>query len=332
MSVRLPADPFPQHRLRLEHIVEAQGIIAPEFLNTPHYECEALSDAVGSKVLLKVETANPIRSFKGRGGWYLVAKRQAQGALSGRRVISASAGNWGQALAYACRAHGLPITIFASVNANPLKIEMMRKLGAEMVLQGDDFDAARLAAQSFAREVGGVMLEDGRDQEASEGAATMAVELIQNSVQPDVLLVPLGNGAMLTGIARWVKAVRPQTQIIGVQAAGADAMEKSWRQKRVISAASVNTIADGIGVRVPVPEALVDMEGLVDDVVLVDDASIIAAMKLIYAKAGLLVEPSAGASIAPLLQEPARFKGMTVATIMCGGNLTDAQVRQWVVA
>jgi threonine dehydratase len=331
MNAALPADPIPQHRLRLENILQAVNVIAPEFLNTPQYDCEALSSALGKTVTLKIETANPIRSFKGRGGWYLVANRHGKGALAGRRVISASAGNWGQALAYACRAHGLPITLFASVHANPLKLDMMKKLGAEMILHGEDFDAAKLAAQAFARETGGVMLEDGRDVEASEGAATMAVELLQGKTRPDVMLVPLGNGAMLTGVARWVKAVSPTTQVIAVQAAGADSMEKSWRQKRLVSAASVNTIADGIGVRVPVPEALVDMEGIVDDVVLVDDSTIINAMKMIYAKAGLLVEPSAAASIAPLLQDPMRFKGMRVAAIMCGGNLTDAQVRQWVM-
>lgn len=328
----LPVDPFPQHRLRLDNILGAMDVIAPEFLHSPQYECEPLSAALHAKVTLKIETANPIRSFKGRGGWNLVARRHMAGALAGKRVISASAGNWGQALAYACRAHGLPITLFASVHANPLKVELMGKLGAEMILQGEDFDAAKLRAQRFARDCGGVMLEDGRDPEASEGAATMAVELFQGATKPDVILVPLGNGALLTGIARWVKAVSPDTVVIGVQARGADCMEKSWRQKRVISAPSVSTIADGIGVRVPVPEALADMEGIVDDVVLVDDSTIVSAIKLIASKAGLLVEPSAAASIAPLIEYPLRFKDMHVAAIMCGGNLTDQQIQQWVAS
>jgi threonine dehydratase len=320
-----------EHRLRLENITEALKVIDPVFLNSPQYVCEPLGADLGCHVTLKVETANPIRCFKGRGGWYLIASRHRKGLLKGKRVVGASAGNWGQALAYACRAHGVPLTMFASVHANPLKIDMMKALGAEMILSGEDFDASKLAAKAFAAETDGMMLEDGLDPEASEGAGTMAVELMSAKIPPDVILVPLGNGAMITGIARWVKSVRPQTQVIGVQASGADMMEKSWRQKSLIVGTRVNTIADGIGVRVPVPEALEDMKGLVDDVMLVDDSTIISAMQRIYRKAGLLVEPSAGASLAPLLEYPQRFKGANVATIMCGGNITDAQVRQWLV-
>jgi threonine dehydratase len=328
--MKTPSDLMPQHRIRLDAIVNALETIEPVFLNSPQYECEMLSAALSCQLTLKIEMMNPIRSFKGRGGSYLVASRLRAGKLEGRRVVAASAGNWGQALAYACRAHKLPLTMFASVNASPLKIEMMKSLGAEMVLQGIDFDAAKLAARDFAGEHNAVQLVDGLDVEASEGAGTIAVELMQLAQPPDVVLVPLGNGAMLTGMARWIKAVRPETQVIGVQSRGADAMEKSWRQNIVVEAHSVDTIADGIGVRIPVPEALVDMRGLVDDVILVDDRSIISAMKMLYSKAGLLVEPSGAAGVAAILENGARFRGLHVATPVCGGNITEAQVKQYI--
>jgi threonine dehydratase len=327
-----PTDPNPNHRIRLSAIVDALSVIDPVFLNSPQYNCEPLSEALGHHLTLKIETANPIRSFKGRGGFNLVAQRHRAGLLKGRRVVAASAGNWGQALAYACRAHGLLLTMFASVNANPLKIEMMKKLGAEMVLTGEDFDAAKIAARSFALETGGVQLEDGLDVEASEGAGTIAVELMRAKSPADIVFVPLGNGAMLTGIARWIKAVRPQTQVIGVQSSGADAMARSWHEKRVIIADTVHSVADGIAVRVPVPEALQDMEGIVDDVVVVDDASIVRSMKLLYEKAGLLAEPSGAAGIAPILENTARYKGAHAAAIICGGNITDAHARQFIFA
>jgi threonine dehydratase len=324
-------DPAPDHRIRLAAIRKAATTIAPEFLNTAQYQCEPLNDALGCSVTLKIETANPIRSFKGRGGWNLVAERYRAGAFTGKPVIAASAGNWGQALAYACRAHGIPLTMFASTAANPLKIAMMERLGAKILLEGHDFDDSKRAAKIHADQVGGVTLVDGRDVEASEGAGTIGLELMQLQNLPEVILVPLGNGAMLTGIARWVKSVHPEIRIVGVQSAGADAMERSWREKRVIEADAVSTIADGIGVRVPIPEALQDMEGLVDDVLTVQDSAILEAMRLIYQKAGLLVEPSAGASLAPLLSHAAQFQGKHCAVIMCGGNLTDAQVRQWIM-
>jgi threonine dehydratase len=323
-------DPIPEHRIRLSAITHALSVIDPVFLNTPQYECEQLNEVTGCNLTLKVETANPIRSFKGRGGSFLVASKFLAGELSGRKVIGASAGNWGQALAYTCRNYGLPLTMFASVKANPLKIAMMKMLGAEIILHGEDFDAANLAAHAFALETGGVQLVDGFDVEASEGAATIAVELMRIAKAVDYVLVPLGNGAMLTGIARWIKAVRPSTQVIGVQASGADAMEKSWRQKRVITAPTVNTIADGIGIRIPVSEALSDMEGIVDDVVLVDDSTIIDAMKLLYLRAGLLVEPSGAAGLAAILENSSRFRGCNAATIICGGNITDEQAKQYV--
>jgi threonine dehydratase len=225
----------------------------------------------------------------------------------------------------------VPLTLYASVNANPLKVAMMRSLGAEVVLEGADFDAAKLAGKAHAAAAGGVFLEDGFDPEASEGAGTIGLELMQMADPPDTLLVPLGNGAMLTGIARWVKAARPATRVIGVQATGADAMEKSWRSGTVVIRDRVETIADGIGVRVPVPEALDDMKGLVDEVVLVTDDHIRAAMRLLFDHAGLMAEPSAGAALAPLIAAPDAWRGAHVGAVICGANLTADQVRAWLI-
>ena len=321
-----PRDPLPGHRLSLASIRRACDVIDPVFLGSPQYRCEPLDDALGCTVTLKVETANPIRSFKGRGASFLIRERLAH--LRGRELFAASAGNWGQALAYGCRDAGLALTLFASVNANPLKVDRMRALGAIVRLIGEDFDAAKAAAEDHARATGGVMLADGLDKEASEGAGTMAVELLAATAL-DAIVVPLGNGAMLTGIARWAQAADPAIEVIGVQAKGADAMERSWRSGKLVFPPSVATIADGIGVRVPVAEAVGDMQGTVRDVHLVDDDTIIAAMKLLHRTAGLVVEPSGAAGIAALLARPDAFAGRRVAVIICGGNLTEAQMRTW---
>lgn len=328
----LPADPNPGHRLSLANVLRAASLIDPVFLNSPQFNCEPLSEVLACRLTLKLETANPIRSFKGRGAGYLVASRLAAGSLAGRRLVGASAGNWGQALAYACRAHGIPLTLFAATTANPLKVQRMQALGAEMVLTGHDFDAAKEAGEAHARATGGLWVADGLDPEAAEGAATIGLELLAGPERPDVLAVPLGNGALLTGIARWAKAAHPLIEVIGVQAAGADAMEKSWRSGRLLFPPAVSTIADGIGVRVPIREAVDDMQGLVDDVLLVEDADIIAAMRLLFGTAGLVAEPSGAAGVAAIAAHPARFRGRRVATVICGSNLTDTQVRDWLVA
>jgi threonine dehydratase len=322
-------DPFPDHRIRLADIIRAQTVIDPVFLNSPQYDCEPLSAALGCHLTLKVETINPVRSFKGRGADFLISSLKPEAIRKGQPIVGASAGNWGQALAYSCRAVGLPLILFASVNANPLKVERMRALGADVRLAGVDFDASKMAAKAFADASGLRMVADGLDVEASEGAGTMAMELLAYGAQYDAVLVPLGNGAMLTGIARWFKAASPATYIYGVCATGADAMEKSWRSGNILLPASIATIADGIGVRVPIPEAVHDMNSIVDDVLLVEDSAIIDAMRLLHRQAGLIAEPSGAAGIAALMTYRERFAGQRVATIVCGGNLTGEQVRQW---
>lgn len=324
---------MPSHRLSLANIRRAVSVIDPVFLGSPRYNCEPLSQALGCALTLKIETANPIRSFKGRGACFLIHQRAAAGQLKGRRIVAASAGNWGQALAYACRARQLPLTLFAAAVANPLKVARMRALGADVRLHGADFDAAKLEAEAFAAASGGLMVADGLDPEAAEGAGTMAVELLAGAGKPDYLpdclIVPLGNGAMLTGIARWAKAVAPGIEIIGVQARGADAMEKSWRTGTLVFPQAIATIADGIGVRVPIAEAVADMTGVVDDVHLVEDSAIIEAMRLLHREAGIVAEPSGAAGVAAILSRPGHFKGRRIATIICGGNLTAEQMRQY---
>jgi threonine dehydratase len=322
-------DPLPGHRLRLTEMVRARSLIDPVFLDSPQYDSEPLSAALGCDLTIKVETANPIRSFKGRGASFLIRSLAARFPDDTSPIVAASAGNWGQAVAYACRALGKPLILHASVNASPLKVERMRALGADVRLTGFDFDAAKMAAQAFAEAGGGRMIADGLDVEASEGAGTMAMELTARGAPFDSVVVPLGNGAMLTGIARWMKAASPATQVIGVQARGADAMERSWRHGTLVFPQSIATIADGIGVRVPIPEAVHDMTGIVDDVLLVDDEAIVAAMWLVHRHAGLVVEPSGAAGVAAIATHRARFAGRRVATILCGGNLTEDQMRQW---
>ena len=261
------------HRLSLASIERALITIDPVFLNSPQYVCEPLAAALGCALTVKLEMLNPIRSFKGRGACHFVASLPPDA-----RLVCASAGNFGQALAYACRARGLPLTIFASVNANALKIERMRALGATVALEGEDFDAAKLSAKAYAAGGGGQMVEDGLAPLISEGAGTIGLELLRAGPF-DALLIPLGNGAMYTGTARWVRAHAPATELIAVCAAGAPAMIESWRAGRVMSHAQITTIADGIGVRAPIAEAVADMAGITDDGLLVSDAAMIAAMR-----------------------------------------------------
>jgi threonine dehydratase len=308
-------------RLSLERIEEAARCIDPVFLVSPQYEAEALGDELRLRLVCKVETANPIRSFKGRGTDYLLHR------LGGEeeRLVCASAGNFGQGLAYSARKRNVPLTVFAAQSANPHKVESMRRLGAEVRLEGEDFDEAKAAARALAKSEGWRFVEDGREVEIAEGAGTIALELCRWPEPLDALLVPLGNGALLSGVGAWIKAHAPSTEVIGVCAEGAPAMALSLREGVMRTTEKVDTIADGIAVRVPIKQALSDLSGVVDD------ESMVRAMRLLFWKMGLVVEPAGAAGVAALLAHRERFAGTLVATPLCGGNLTGQQVRRWLL-
>ncbi len=326
----LVAGSRPTVRLSLEQAKLASSVIDPVFLNSPQYNCEPLSEALACELTLKLEFLNPIRSFKGRGASFLLHQLAEEYKSSGiPPLYCATAGNWGLALAYCCRSAGLPLTIYAAENANIMKIDRMRALGATVVLEGEDFEAAKQAATKQARQQSGLLLEDGKYAAVSEATATIAMELQHQKTSFDAILVPLGGGALLAGIARWMKAAAPSTRIIGVCASGADAMYQSWRAKKLITTESVNTIADDIAMRVPVAEALEDIQNTIDEIVLVNDASIISAMQLLRSHAGLLVEPAGACAVSAVISNTNSFNNQRVAAIICGSNLTEKQINQF---
>jgi threonine dehydratase len=312
-----------QKRLSISEVEKAVHLVDPVFLHSPQFFQEPLGDSLGCRLLLKIEILNPVRSFKGRGADLLVSNAREN------ELLCASAGNFGQAMAYACRKAGKKLIVYASTNANPLKVDRMKGMGAEVILLGDDFDAAKAEAKRISTLKKIRFVEDAVDLETLTGAATIAVELLRQKERIDFLLVPLGNGALLNGVARIYKEYSPSTKIMAVQAKGAPAMVESLKEGKVKIHDQINTIADGIGVRIPVPQALEDMEGLVDDTYLVQEETIIQSMKLIHRHAGLVAEPSAVVGIAALIENNNAFKNRSVATIITGGNVSETQMDLW---
>jgi threonine dehydratase len=301
--------------ISLEAIQRAERDIDPIFRNTPQFEADALGRRLGARLLLKVETVNPIRSFKGRGtDFYL------RSAAPGReKLVTASAGNFGQGLAWAARSRGVTLDVYAAESANPMKVARMRDLGATVHLAGRDFDDAKDHARRHAEREGSTFVEDGREPAIAEGAGAIAVELFAWPAPIATAIVPLGNGALLGGMGTWIRHVSPATRIIGVCAANAPAMRDSLRAGRAVETKDANTIADGIAVRVPVPEALEYLVPVVDDVVLVGEETLRQAMALVESETGLLAEPAGAAGIAALMEHPQLRTGL-VATPLCGSN------------
>ena len=308
-------------RLSLDRIARAAREIDPVFLHSPQFRAESLGEGLDVDLVVKVETVNPIRSFKGRGADCFVRELTD----TAQPLVCASAGNFGQGLAYAARRRGITLDVFASVRANPLKIARMRALGATVTQAGDDFDAAKDAARAYASAAGALYVEDGSAPAISEGAGSIGLELLEWKNGFDILVVPLGNGALLGGVATWVRAHAREVRIVAVCAEGAPAMERSWREGRVIETERADTISDGIAVRIPIAEALHDLAGVLDDVLLVDDLTTIDAMRRIFSHLGLVVEPAGAVGLAALITHREQFVGRRVATILCGGNLTPTQ-------
>lgn len=308
-----------------DQIVAAYERIAPEFRDTPQFKADALKERLGVSPLIKVETVNPIRSFKGRGASLLMSSVEP-----GAELVCASVGNFGQGMAYAARARRAELTVFLSENANPLKVDRIKAFGAKIIRTGSDFDAAKHEAKAFAQTSGALFIEDGAAPEITIGAGTIGMELLTGHNSFDVIFVPVGNGALLNGVASWIRKHSASTRIIGVCSQGAPAMAMSWKEGRLISTPDAATIADGIAVREPVPEAVAQMRGLADDMLLVSDASIIEAVKLCFDTLGLLVEPAGAAGIAALIEHRGAFDETDVATILCGGNIAAPQIREWI--
>ncbi|MEU1252630.1 pyridoxal-phosphate dependent enzyme [Streptomyces chartreusis] len=305
----------------------ARRVIDPVFLDTPLYRCEALEPALGCTVSIKLETANPVRSFKGRGTEVVASRLAEQGP---RAVVCASAGNLGQALAWSGRGRGLDVTVVASRFATAAKLDRIRALGAKLELVDGDHEMARERAAAIARDTGIRLVEDSLDIETCEGAATIGLELVDTVPSFDTVLIALGGGALATGVGHVVKALAPEAEVICVQPQGAPAMTRSWHRRRVVTTDSTDTIADGVAGRYPIPAVLDDLLVVADDAVLVQEASIIAGMRMLLDHAGLVVEPSAALGIAALIEDRDRFAGRHVVTIVCGSNVDMDAYHRWV--
>ena len=303
----------------------AAATIDPVFTASPQYVHDGLSARLGVPVVVKVETVNPIRAFKGRGTWVAVQGLAGEGRIGPKRpVVVASAGNFGQGVAYAARALGVPSIVFTSRNANRAKIARMRELGATVLEEGEDFDDARGASEQFAIETGAELLVDGEDPRIAQGAASLALEVmeaVEAGALPPIAVasVPVGNGALIDGVGSWLRHASPTTRVVGIQAEGADAMTRSFAAGRAIDSERADTYADGIASRVAIPRAVELMFGRVDEMRTVTEGALHEAQAELTEALGITVEGAAAASWAGLLATARRDGAALV--IVTGGNV-----------
>ena len=311
-------------RPTFQDILRAKQIISRYLPRTPLHCYPALDQLIGARVYVKHENYQPIGAFKVRGGINLMSQLPAEERARG--VIAASTGNHGQSVAYAAREFGVRATIVVPEHANPLKVESMQNLGAEVLFHGADFDEAREYCETLARERGMRYVHSGNEPHLLAGVATITLEIIEDAPDVDTLIVPVGGGSGAAGACLAAKSINPQIRVIGVQSAQAPAAYKSWRAKQLLTD-QMGTFAEGLATRTAFALPQQILWDWLDDFILVSDDDIRRAIVLYLEKAHTLAEGAGAASLAGALKLTERLRGKNVALILSGGNITTAQLR-----
>jgi threonine dehydratase len=304
-------------------VLAARARIAPYLRPTPLYRYPTLDELAGASLRVKHENHQPVGAFKVRGGVNLVS----QLTLDERRrgVSTASTGNHGQSIAYAASLFGVHATVFMPEQANPVKVESMRALGAQVVFHGRDFDDAREQCEQASADNGQRYIHSGNEPDLIAGVGTYTLEILEEQPDTDVIVVPVGGGSGAAGASIVAKAVRPAIEIIGVQSQAAPAAFKSWQAGALVED-QTTTMAEGLATRTAFELPQQVMRELIDDFVLVSEDALLQATRVMIEKTRNLVEPAGAAALAAVLADPARFAGRKVAIVCSGGNISPAQL------
>ena len=304
--------------LTLQDIQAAAGRLAGQVLDTPCVESRTLGQILGCRIFLKFENLQFTASFKERGALNKLSTLVASGVpLKG--VIAASAGNHAQGVAHHAQRLGLRAVIVMPLATPTVKVERTRGFGAEVVLHGDSFDEARDRALSLATEQGLTFVHPFDDLAVIAGQGTIALEMLRAQPELDTLVIAVGGGGLISGMATAVRAIKPGMQIIGVQTSRFPAMVNTV--KGTAHAQGASTIAEGIAVGQPGQITRELIRQRVDDLVLVDEGDIEQAIVMLLEIEKTLVEGAGAAGLAALLKDPARYAGKNVGLVLCGGNI-----------
>jgi threonine dehydratase len=271
----------------------------------------------GSSVYLKLETELPTGSFKVRGALYALALKLKREKIL--EVTASSTGNHGAAVAYSAKVLQIPATIFLPSNPNPVKRDKIRNFGARVVEKGSDINDAFHEARKYSERPGVYFLNDATDPDLPAGPATIGLEIAEQVPQVGTVYVPMGDTALIRGVAAAMKQFRSDVRIIGVQAERAPSYFLSWKAGKAVSTATCDTCADGLATRSPDAENVRVIRELVDDVLLVSEAQLLEAVHHLYHREGLLAEPAGAASTAAFLSHPC---GNTAVLIVTGANIS----------
>jgi threonine dehydratase len=311
-------------KLSLSTIYEARKQLLRHLPQTRLVTAPSLSQVANQNVYLKLETELPTGSFKARGALYSLQVNLARRQI--REVAAASTGNHGAAVAYAAKLLNVPAVIFLPENPNPVKRRRIADLGAKIVEQGQDISDAfdRAVAYSQAEDI--FLLNDATDPDLPAGPATIALEILEQLPETSQIYVPMGDTALIRGIGAAAKQISPSIGIVGVQAERAPSYSLSWKQGRVVTTESCNTIADGLATRTPVMENVKAIRDLVDDIQLVSEEVMLNAVRHLLLEEHVVAEPSGAATVAAFLGSRSSEPG-NIVLIVSGANISGDVLR-----
>jgi threonine dehydratase len=309
----------------IEDVLEARERLAPYLSPTPLYRYQGLDELVGAEVWVKHENHQPIGVFKIRGGINLISQLGPDERARG--VAAASTGNHGQSVAYAARLFDAPATICVPEGANPVKVESMQDLGAEVQFVGRDFDDAREHCERLSEARGLRYVHAGNEVDLIAGIGTATLEILEEQPSTQAIVVPVGGGSGAAAACVVAAAIRPEVEIIGVQSEAAPAAYRSWKA-RALMEARMETFAEGLATRTAfdLPQRI--LWQMLTEFVLVSDEDLRRAMILMIEKTRNLVEAAGAAPLAAALQLDERLAGKTVALMCTGGNVGVGALRE----
>ncbi|MDB2033437.1 threonine ammonia-lyase [[Clostridium] symbiosum] len=306
-----------KEKLTLEKFEEATEAVSKVISETKLVYSEHFSNMTGNKVYFKPENMQYTGAYKVRGAYYKISTLSEE--EKSRGLITASAGNHAQGVAYAAKLAGAGAVIVMPTTTPLMKVNRTRSYGAEVVLHGDVFDEALAHANRLAAEKGYTFIHPFNDLDVATGQGTIAMEIIKELPTVDYILVPIGGGGLCTGVATLAKLLNPKIKIIGVEPAGANCMQESLRAGKVVSLPSVNTIADGTAVQTPGELLLPYIQENVDKIITIEDSELIVAFLDMVENHKMIVENSGLLTVAALKHLNVNKK--KIVSILSGGNM-----------
>lgn len=303
----------------MDLIREAQEYLRGKINRTELKKSTTLSKMFGCELYLKMENHQKTGSFKSRGAIFRMSRLTDEERKAG--VITASSGNHAQGVAYAAMINGIDAKIVMPEYSVPAKVNAVQDYGARVVLSGSDYSDSREKAEEIRKQEGRTFIEAFNCPYIISGQGTAGIEILEDLPNPDIIVVPVGGGGLISGIAIAAKSIHPSVKIIGVESEKSDSMKKSIEAGRIIPHTSGESIADGISVKYPGELTLKICSELVDDIVTVSDESIAVAIYKLLERNKTLVEPSGAAGIAALMEGKIDVKGKKVVVVLSGGNI-----------